>query len=384
MTLSWIGDDDKIDLANRVKGVIEAHEAANLSAALVDAGCQYGQRRQDGQLHEHAAQEVEGVVYGWYGLTPPAPPFVELPRVTVAGQFFQVNGQPWTMIEASDFNLLGRFVAGENIEPILEQRATTGFNTLRVFTAYDIAGIGVLKPSPQLYTLLVNFLHLCAQYGLYVELVAFTGPYQTVFLNDAAKVDHWESLITACTGETNVFLERANELDNSPNTNIPLNQLRWPSGILCSAGSNSADHAPVLPVWDYASYHSNDLNEWWRKTGHNSMEQADLHYVPVTGNENTRFPDKDSNSNHAYDAALAAALLCAGSCYHSVRGKTSELWADQELVCAIGWVAGAMGVDLQFQAGVYHHRTDLETSGVLRAYDRQLPDGRVFVVKIRA
>jgi hypothetical protein len=38
---------------------------------------------------------------------------------------------------------------------------------------------------------------------------------------------------------------------------------------------------------------------------------------------------------------------------------------------------------LEFQAGVYHHRTDLEGPGILRAYDRQLPDGRAHVVLIR-
>src|SRR3990167_4484510 len=56
----------------------------------------------------------------------------------IDGQFFTAGGQPWTMIQCSDFHLLGRWIRGEDIQPILQQRRDGGFNTLRVWTAYDL------------------------------------------------------------------------------------------------------------------------------------------------------------------------------------------------------------------------------------------------------
>jgi len=312
------------------------------------------------------------------------PPVGTLPRRVVQGQFFALeDGTPWTMIQCSDFNLLGRVMAGEDIRPVLEQRRAVRFNTLRVFTAYNVPGIGTLQPSVGLYGPIPGFLDLCASYGLYVELVAFTGPYTGLFADDDAKVLHWEDLREVSRFSSNVSLELVNEGDHPANKDLPFSRLRRPVGILASHGSAMADQAPMLPVWDYTSYHSNDLNEWQRKVGHNAMEFADLYDVPATANENTR-GDKDGYIvRHASDAAAGAALLPAGACCHTPRGKTSELWDGEELGWARAWARGARSVPLDFQRGAYHHRTNLEGPDVIRAYDRRLPDGREFVVMIR-
>ena len=79
----------------------------------------------------------------------PAAPFVEgetiqlereagpnpfLPRLVGNGQFFSTeDGQPFTVIECSDFQLFQRFLHGEDLEPVLRDRQDIGFNTLRVF-----------------------------------------------------------------------------------------------------------------------------------------------------------------------------------------------------------------------------------------------------------
>ena len=235
-----------------------------------------------------------------------------------------------------------------------------------------------------LYDAIPEFLALCAQYGLYVEFVGFTGPYTGILNTDQEKIDHWEALIAACTGLSSVSLELVNELDNSPNTNIPFSYLRQPDGILSSHGSNSADHDTVEPVWDYGSYHSNDLYEWQRKVGHNAMaDVADKHDCPATAGENTRGDKDHYNLSHAFDAAAGASLLCAGACCHTPRGKTSELWDGPELAWAEAWTHGAESVPLEYQQGAYHHRIDLEGPGIIRAYDRTLSSGRQCVVRIR-
>jgi len=314
---------------------------------------------------------------------PPEPePLPSLPRLKVSGKFFTLeDGTPFTVIEASDFNALGRFVNGENLVDIRDQRRLLGYNFIRVFTAYSVNGIGRLIPNDMMYRAIPEFLQYYAEAGIYVELVAFTGPYTELFANQEEMKEHWRKLVDICDKESNVLLERINEHDNSANLGSPDNLPR-PLVTIASNGSACADARPKQPAWNYCCYHSNNLNEWWRKVGHNAMEFANICNHPCLSNENTRFPDRDNNVVHAYDAARGAALLCAGSCFHSIHGKSSELWDGRELECAIAWAEGALSVPLEFQRGNYHHRTDLESPGILRAYDRQLSNGRNFVVKI--
>ncbi len=70
------------------------------------------------------------------------------------------------------------------------------------------------------------------------------------------------------------------------------------------------------------------------------------------------------------DSAAGAALLCAGSCFHSVQGKTSQVWDANTEAVARAWAAGARSVDLSQQHQPYVHRSDLETPELLRVYQR--------------
>jgi hypothetical protein len=338
---------------------------------------------------------------GELGLVDPVPPYVPLPRLVRRGKFLgQEDGTHHTIVMNSDFNLLGRMVAGEDVTSIIKQRVGCGFTWGRVFTAYNIAGIGCLVPSPALYECVPRLLELAARFDYRLELVGFTGPYTRehaltveveqfdphapdLFTTEQAFVNHWEQLIAATDGWMNALLERINEANHKANQGAPLSRLRRPAGTLASAGSNCADQPGVTPYWDISGYHTNGLNEWQRKVGHNAMELADRDDVPYESNENTRF-DNDQNPRHARDAARAAALLCAGSCCHTPRGKTSELWDGPELEWATEWAAGAHEVPLEFQDGQYDHLEELEEPGIIRAYSRTLSDGREYIVTIAA
>src|SRR5258706_7318427 len=112
---------------------------------------------------------------------------VKLPRLRTRGQFFKLEtGARWTGIEASDFNQVARYLNGEDIRPVLAQRAEVGFNLLRVWTLMDLGQFGIgrlqLEEHPDLYQRLPAFLELCAQRKLYVELTAYPG------INDP---NHW-------------------------------------------------------------------------------------------------------------------------------------------------------------------------------------------------
>jgi hypothetical protein len=287
----------------------------------------------------------------------------KLPNLVTYKQFLREDsGKPITMIGCSDFNLLNRFASGQDITPILLDRQ--GANYLRVWTAYDIPGIGTMKVCP--YDKISTFVALCAYYGFRVEFTAYTG------INDP---NHWNKLILACLEcSTLPLLELVNELDQ--NTNEPDDQGRVfdlslyqkpVSNLLISHGSNGSEAWPVTPYWDYVTFHTNGANEWWRKNGHNAME---IWNGPSLTDESTRCPDNDSDPAHYYDAAAGGALLCAGTLFHSVEGKQSILFEGTSRVAFNHHVGGAKSVNLDCQEGNYSHRTDLEGPDDLRVYQR--------------
>jgi len=313
------------------------------------------------------------------------------PALTVDGQYFRNHGARWTGIQCSEFSLAKRYMQGEDVRPLLDERVSIGFNMLRVWLLNESV-VGQVSPGgihpnqyPDFYERVRDLTELLGTYGLVVEYTAFTScvPLMT---NRNDQVRHWGSVQSAVRGLPNAILELVNEYDWGHGENAPHRDL-WsmrPSGIIASSGSSTADAPPPQPVWDYVLHHTNGLNEWQRRVGHNTMEMADHFRCPGGANENMRYPDHDSSDVHAFDAAAGAALLCAFACYHSQAGKYSRPFDATERRCAEAWVSGARSVDLEVQPGRYQRHDDMNVGGVIRAYSRTLPDGRSDLVKIRA
>lgn len=313
--------------------------------------------------------------------------------LAVAGQFFTLNGAPFTVIESSEFSLFKRYLDGEDIGPILRERQAIGFNTLRVWLLNDSVVAfrnGVQQDGihpdhyPDFYTQLRHFVGtVCSAFAVEVTVFTSTG---TLMPKEEDQQSHLTLTTDALRGLPNALLELVNEADQYDNAPIPgLIAVQWGEGPILSRGSNGADSPPPHhdKPWQYELYHTNGLPEFQRKVGHNAMEWADQSRVPCVSNENTRYPDNDSSETHAYDAAMGAALLCAGSCFHSQGGKFSRLFDAVEYRCAKAWVAGAKSVPLEFQHGRYIHRAELEGPNCIRAYERRLPDGRGYAIRIR-
>ncbi len=289
--------------------------------------------------------------------------------------------KPFTVICTSDFNLYHRWFSGEDVDAVRDQRHELGFNSVRVWTAYDIPLIGRCDPYRSgFYDQIPEFMGWLEDGGLYAEVTAFTGPYP-FFPTDDAFVEHWESLIAVLESCTNLLdLEVVNECDNHPNAGVPYGRIRRPN-CRSSHGSNVQDAPPKEPHWDVAGYRSPG-NEWQRKVGHNAMEWADTWNIPVWTNEYPR-TDNDPNLQHWYDGAASSVLLCAGAgCFHSPSGKDSTLFEGQELDCANAFVSGALSVPLEFQTGRYTVNNPPYPSGIIRLYQRTLPDGRFHQVPV--
>lgn len=303
---------------------------------------------------------------------------VVLPRLVVRGQFFALDdGRAFTGIEATDFKLYQLHLDGVDIDPILAQRAALGYNMVRIFgmgpvtfSNGDSIRLIVSEYGERYWTEMVPFFHRLARHGLYGEWVAFIGNREIVGVE--AQLAHWRRLITTLTPISNVIVEAMNENDQHPLD--ALHQLPRPAPpLLASHGSNGLAGAngalPVMPYWDWTGLHQNGVFEWPRKVGHNNWE---LWGGPSLGNENTRAPDQFQSPAQAFDAAAGAALLSAGSCFHSVSGRISALWSGLELELARAWANGAKSVPLACQSGPYIHRMDLERP------EDQVRGGRIY------
>ena|SRR5436190_2030924 len=316
-------------------------------------------------------------------------PSAKVMALATAGGFFRgVNGEYHTIVEATDFRLLARYLAGEDIVPVLKDRAGLGFNTLRVALScrqmFDLDPQAIEGYGPRL----VRFTNLLLAYALRPEYVLFMDATRVFPDNGSRRVFAGmvcESLLDLAPL---VLLELVNENDQ-PINHMDTSWFAPPAAFLWSRGSNGSQAVPVRPPGRYETFHSNDAPEWWRKVGHNAMELSEGgpgfkgSGVPVLSNENTRAPDRFNNPDQAFDAAAAAALLCAGSCFHFVSGKDSVVMTDEERVLADAWVRGAQSVDLRFQDGQYRHAGELEGPRFLRVYQRVLPGGEASTVRIR-
>jgi len=299
---------------------------------------------------------------------------VALPRLVAEGTHFRLaTGGRITIIGHSDFHLLGRFLSGEDIRPILQQRHDAGYNALRVWTRYQLSQYGIgdstLAMHPDLYVRVPAFLQLAARYGFYVELTAYSG-------REDYDPTHWDRLIAAVRDETNVLLELVNENDQAGNRlpNLAL-FARPPPPVLASHGSNGSQQTPVEPFWSYADFHTNDAPEEQRKVGHNAWE---IWGGPTVTWETSRYPDVgmwrgaslERAKQLAFDSGAGAALLAAGWAFHSTFGKNSTLWDADAIAVAKAGAEGSRSVNLACQDGPYVHRIDLETAGLLRVYER--------------
>ena len=279
----------------------------------------------------------------------------------------------FTVIGTSDFNLYNRFFAGEDITPVLQQRQDLGFNSVRVWTAYDIPLIGRCDPHrPDFYAGFPLFVSLLATYGLYAEFTAFTGPY-VYFSDQASMIAHWEQLDDALHDLSILDLEVVNEWDNGPNVGVPLDLLRRPVGKLASHGSGAQASIPAQPVWDVAGYRAATF-EWQRKVGHGPWEKVYEQFgCPSWTNEWPRTDNVDPNPQFWFDGAASGVLLCAGAgTFHSPHGKDSTLFTGHELTLAQAFIAGARSVPLEFQDGSYHKMDPPYPPGIIRIYRKDL------------
>ncbi len=326
----------------------------------------------------------------------------EAVRLRAQGEYFiKENGERFTAICATDFNLQKLMCDGGDPRPVLAQRAAAGFNMVRTFIVGDWNDPAYLcrpQDHPDYYDKLGQLADLIKSYGMYFQACAFCDT-PRIFPTQESQLDHWTRTVNVLYDKTNVLLELVNE------NNVPINTLNpdifaRPNGMLASHGSNGSQSLAVRPWWDWEAFHTNGAPEEQRKIGHNAMELSEgtpdwpASHVPTITNETSRYPEVgmwrnsslDRQKTLAFDSAAGAALLNAGSCFHSVNGKLSRLWDGNEEAVARAWADGARSVPLEYQDGRYtaSHLVGIQLEpNELRRYGRVLSDGRTHWVSIK-
>jgi hypothetical protein len=291
-------------------------------------------------------------------VAPPPPSVSELLPLVVDGLWFRTSdGAPWTQIGCTDFRLFERFLRGEDIAPVLAERAAMGFNQLRVFLMCGQMFRLYPHEHPDYDAQLAEFLSQLAAYGLRAELTVLVDA--TRVLPDVpSQQAFFARICEVVRNRSHVFLELVNENDQEIN-HTDTNAFTQPAGIICSHGSkgvvDSAKEAVcVEPLWTYGTLHPARPPDWPRY-GHNVMEDVAHQFgKPGTDNESCR-PDQGRGpiARDWFDAAANIALLCAGGTMHSQSGKDSRLFDPVERACAEAWCAGAAAVPLDYQRGQY-------------------------------
>ena len=346
------------------------------------AGGQVWRGRQTAPGFDHPAYEGDTIrLVREVGLDNPFDGVSSIGELSIDGKFFLESGVPFTAIGISQFNLYNRYLMGDvpTVYAVLTELRALRFNFARVWTLMQLSQFGIGDLLDPQYPRMPGFVSLCAAYGIHVEFTAYTG------INDP---EHWRRLCEASSlCRPRPLVSGINEYDvngwkvDAQGRRFDLAWITPPAdpALIWSKGSNGGGAETILPVGRYGEYHTNLQSEWWRKVGHNAMEQADTYGVPILTNENERYSDNESSPTRAYDAAKASALLNVGCDFHCREGKLSIPLAESR-VAAAEWARGMHDMPLKYQRGRYNRVDD---PAFLRVYQRILSDGDTGTAEIR-
>lgn len=295
-------------------------------------------------------------------MNPRPPPHLdagERGRVRVDNlRFAREDGSTYQQRSFSDFSLFQRWLRGEDISALLDERIGLGANMLRVFLMYNGAGIGnvngmgELRPSSHadFYTKLTDFTKFLQTRGLRVEFVVFADA-QDLMPGLSDQQTHLNRTFDALRNEWNVIIELCNE---PAKNGCRLDELTVPSGLITASGDYDTVNCSIGHVRDFVTLHTERKPEWPR-TPRSLAEVRDgadcLNAVhrPVTADEGTGAAEvarPDSRSDNPDDFGFyggTAALMGAGATFHSDDGIASRMLgpkqkqAAQQYFWALKW-----------------------------------------------
>lgn len=240
------------------------------------------------------------------------------------GKIFRTaDGQPWRWRGVSAFQLLDRYVRGEDLGPFL--RAYAGYNVLRVWPYVPAKDWGAKAWGPPPAGIIRDFIDAMGRQGWYVEFTLLTD-------DDPARLS-WaltlvpQLVVGGCP--SNLLIEGGNEPTTHKRIDTPaLRGVLAASGCLYASGDYE-DSARAFG--SYLVAHTSRDSEWPRRA-HDALEyyggggpsspSDPAHKVPVVLDEPAKLQDVGGDRMQDWRAYFgAASLLGAGATFHSETGK---------------------------------------------------------------
>lgn len=288
-------------------------------------------------------------------LSPPLPILDYAPEVpgvqrlsTLGEAFLRQDGSRWYWKGATDFRLLQRFLAREDIIPLLLQRKAAGANLVRVVamkannTGWELNPHSVENYWQRLH----DFWTLIENEGLYVEHTVFCDT-RALMPDQTPQQVFWQSTVERAAEHPNVLLELINEAGHSTQSCNPAAFFRPATGTPASHGSGGTDESPVKPLWDFATYHARresppDARGFtnYNVYGFESSVDGGIAGWPKPC---PFIPDEGMKpQNYEYDPAAAAMMgkhcaLHAGGTFHT--DINSDYWDERVEACARAFYA---------------------------------------------
>jgi hypothetical protein len=243
--------------------------------------------------------------------------------LSTSGRIFLAGGQPWRYKGVSAFQLLDRYVRGEDIAPFLN--AYRGFNVLRVWPYVPVRDWGAKAWGAPPANVIRDFVDAMGRQGFYVELTLLTDddPRQLAWARDLVPQ------LVAGGAPANLLLEAGNE----PITHKSIDTLAL-KGVLDASGCLYASGDYEESARAFGSYlvaHTSRDGDWPRRA-HDALEYYQgggpnapsdpAHRVPVVLDEPAKLQDVGGDRVKDWRAYFgAASLLGAGATFHSESGK---------------------------------------------------------------
>lgn len=292
-------------------------------------------------------------------------------RLKVDGlRFAREDGSTFPWRGFSDFSLFQRFVRGQDISGLVDERIALGVNIVRVFGMYNGQGIGRVnglgefkaQAVDQYYTRLTEFTTFLATRGLRVEFVVFADA-QDLMPGFSEQQAHLDRVFTAIRESWNVVVELCNE----PHKNgCHIDNLVIPaSRPPVASGDYDLFDCRIGHLRDYVTLHTDRKDEWPRtaralgevRDGADCLEAVRR---PVVADEPMGFAeeiDPGRRVTSADDAAFFAGVaqqMGAGSTFHSNDGIASLPLRPVQKAAAQAWFWAARWVPVEAQFASYH------------------------------
>lgn len=180
------------------------------------------------------------------------------PAITIDGAEFRVDGRPWLWRGATEFRLPHRLMEGEDIAPILADRA--GFTILRSLAMKwpNTNPAWELNPRRADYWDGVHrYFEAVGNAGFALEWTVFADT-KALMPDPGEQQRFWATTVELARQFPFVILELLNEVGHSTQAIDPA-RFSCPNGVIASHGSGGTDEDVVRPVWHYAAYHGRRL-----------------------------------------------------------------------------------------------------------------------------